>query len=312
MLSLVMRSDEIAPLVVVVDMQRYYDYRKQTLQAVERLLSEAVSRGAPVVFLEQVDSGDTDCLLLDVVAGYPHYERVSKQGQDGAAEVLEVAVRRGFTVEHIYVCGVYTDQCVAATTRSLSERLPDSRIVVHKEACEGRAERSVSWSWMMFPARRHNVELREWYPYNREPEFNSLHQNTMKSGRLHLELCGEQVACEQIAKEIGEFKREARRRSDLEREYIERLCLWAETSLLRARQFIQQSDCLRRDVTYYAVDEKDGPGFTIDGAPHLTIACMTKDPTDLLQIALDDIEHARLALLRCQDYIVMARQVLDK
>lgn len=311
MMTMMMRSDEVSPLVVVVDMQKYYDFRKQTLQAVQKLLSVSVARGGAVVFLEHWQSGDTDCLLLDEVAEYPHFERVSKQGRDGGAEVLEAAVRRGFALEHVYVCGVYIDQCVAATTRTLSERLPDSRIVVHKEACEGQAGRSTSWSWMMFPARSNNVELREWYPYNRAPETHSSRQATTRCGRLHLELFAEKFECQRVARAIAELKQKVENRSLLEQEYIGRLCFWVETSLLRARQFVDQAERLRSVVANQAAHIGGAHDAAIACAPDLLVAGAPIDSTDLLQIALDDIEHARMALLRCRDYLVMARQVLD-
>ena len=131
--------DDRERTLVVVDVQPGFLNTRQEafLQSTEGLVFAARARGWPIIFLEYVGRfGPTYTRLLKVVEGYEHRsKRVTKDRWSGAREVAKTCASYGFGRQIFRVCGVYTDQCVAATVSELALDFPASLVEVVPAAC---------------------------------------------------------------------------------------------------------------------------------------------------------------------------------
>lgn len=147
----------VKPLVIV-DMQPCFGTAndERTLSAIETEIFKAKDRRDPVIALE-IDcfsplqderNPRTHKRLLDHLVGYPLYRMEEKRFDDGSGAVVHALDRLGYDEEDLRVlrvCGVNTDACVLATVLGLSKKLPASRILVLKDACNTYAGRKNYW-----------------------------------------------------------------------------------------------------------------------------------------------------------------------
>jgi len=140
-------------ILLVIDMQPQFktSCRSWLIENVSREIRRAIDNGDGIIFLEYtwgVGCGgvainqQTHRALTDLVVGEEHAVAlvVHKEQDDGSREVSH-AIK--YWREHkstIRVVGVNKGACVCDTVLGLSQLLPDTRIIVVGDACNGQYE----------------------------------------------------------------------------------------------------------------------------------------------------------------------------
>lgn len=154
------KSAETTLLVVDMLTGEQAANNEQLLQAVERQIAIARSRGWAVLFLstEPWRRGNVFPRLLKLVDGYaPRCFTRVKAFDNGAPETFEACLDFNYPTGMFRVCGVNTDLCVKSTVSGLLKRLPHTSIRVIQEACASytrldnplnyTADPHQHWSW---------------------------------------------------------------------------------------------------------------------------------------------------------------------
>jgi len=150
--------------LVVVDAQTQFvaGGGEEWFLEMEALISRAVRRGWPIIFLEfEGEFGDTVERLLRLVEGYERAVRVSKGQWSGVGEVSRTCREQGFGTGIFQLCGAFTDQCVQATARDLSLNFRPCLVEVVVKACAAYNELATPpepYDWFSFPMGE-NIEL---------------------------------------------------------------------------------------------------------------------------------------------------------
>lgn len=122
----------------IVDMQPYFNACDfNTISRVVDLVQRAIQREMNIVVLEYHGCGSTSERISYLLRSYPKVATISKSKNDGSVEFIEICDFYGFSMKKIFVCGVFTEYCVAETVRGLRHRLPHSRIAVVLKATNG-------------------------------------------------------------------------------------------------------------------------------------------------------------------------------
>lgn len=123
--------------LVVVDMQAKFHAAldKKVQEHCKKAIRRAIKSRAAIIFVEYVDHGPTLPCLTNLTKNYHRVFHTSKDDWDGSRHTLKVAENHSLPLFKIKVCGVYTDCCVHATVRGLSQKKPFSKIEILKEAC---------------------------------------------------------------------------------------------------------------------------------------------------------------------------------
>ncbi|MDX1986471.1 MAG: hypothetical protein SFV17_07275 [Candidatus Obscuribacter sp.] len=127
-----------SPVLVVIDMQKNFTSDAGLIQVVEQEITFAVESQTPVVIVDYKFCGDVYQSLLDVAqleVGSELRFAVTKNDDNGAAEILGSCRRRGISLEYVRICGVNTNACVLDTTMALARQLPRSRVELLGYAC---------------------------------------------------------------------------------------------------------------------------------------------------------------------------------
>ena len=139
-----------------------YDERKHEpnlTKAIKRLVAANIREGNPILLVEYHREGRTIPPIYDMLKGYKHKSRCTKRYDGGSKEVIRAITRRGFPINKLVVCGIFADCCVSATVAGLSRSLPDSKIIVPKNAIMscglGIGVGTKSYE------KRHNVKIRK-------------------------------------------------------------------------------------------------------------------------------------------------------
>ena len=114
----------------IVDMQDHFKACPPIALRVASLAQKAVQRKMGIVVLEYVGCGETNFQVREVLKGYDRVVYVMKCRNDGSAEFLDACVNNGFNVAKVFVCGVFTDQCVSATIGGIRQSSPKSKIAI--------------------------------------------------------------------------------------------------------------------------------------------------------------------------------------
>lgn len=145
--------------LVVIDMQpETWSCARTEKSVVRRIKKEIAATRAsrcPVVFLEYESCGSTNEELLEMVEGYKRTATAVKYAPSGAQLLIDVAKRRRFGLQHIKVCGILSDCCVALTVEGLAKRLPKSRIEIITKGCWPQ----YSQAWTNIKRSRDNVAI---------------------------------------------------------------------------------------------------------------------------------------------------------
>lgn len=132
--------------LVVVDMQRNWEAANDptTIQNVEREVRAARQRGCAVLLIripywspmDEQGLPDTHRSIRELLTGYDKAGSGDKlMWQDGASNVENLCHHYKFRTDNLRVVGVNTAGCVWALVKGLTERLPETRITVVKDAC---------------------------------------------------------------------------------------------------------------------------------------------------------------------------------
>lgn len=127
-----------SPVLVVIDMQKNFTTDAGLIQVVEREITLAVEAQTPVVIVDYKFCGDVYESLLHAAqleAGSDLRFTVSKNDDNGAAEILGSCRRRGISLDYVRICGVNTNACVRDTTMALARQLPRSLFDLLGYAC---------------------------------------------------------------------------------------------------------------------------------------------------------------------------------
>jgi nicotinamidase-related amidase len=100
-----------------------------------KLASYAIINSIPIIVLEYENYGPTHLLLRKTFRNYPYLYSATKSIRDGSPEIQKIIISLDLP-QNFIVCGMFLDQCVAATVIGLSNRYPGSEIEVIKEAVE--------------------------------------------------------------------------------------------------------------------------------------------------------------------------------
>lgn len=130
-------------MLVVVDMQPYFPTSQPhwLVEAVIKEIKRARKRGEPVILLEYAGwgvYGSTDSRLLACLLGYRKKFVAEKYRDNGGPEVVELIETHNLPHEKIRICGVNVNACVRQTTQHLTTHLPESRVKLVLEACNGQ------------------------------------------------------------------------------------------------------------------------------------------------------------------------------
>lgn len=125
--------------LLVIDMQDYFSasHSERVQRACIREIKRAIREKATIIYVEYEGYGPTIPQLTDVTssAKYRKAYHVIKDDDDGGQEVIDFLKEKHLPRLKLRVCGVNTDYCVLATTRSLQWRMPGSQITVVGDAC---------------------------------------------------------------------------------------------------------------------------------------------------------------------------------
>ncbi len=127
--------------LVVIDMQQAFPPARDSLlqQNIRREICAAKTANTAIVMVEFVsvypDYGTTIPILTNLVSGYDRCAVVKKTYDDGSRPIIEACSQAGYTMKNFRLVGVNINFCVLATTRGLAAKLPKSRVVVIKDAC---------------------------------------------------------------------------------------------------------------------------------------------------------------------------------
>ncbi len=127
-----------SPVLVVIDMQKNFTADAGLIQVVEREIMLAVQSQTTVVIVDYKFCGDVHESLLDAAqleVGSDLRFAVTKNDDNGAAEILGACRRRGISLDYLRICGVNTNACVQDTTMALAHQLPRSRVELLGYAC---------------------------------------------------------------------------------------------------------------------------------------------------------------------------------
>jgi len=127
------------PTLVVIDMQEQFETATvpRLVGNVLELIGSAMEKGWGIVVLEINGNNlhPTLSIIREKLRGYNRHLICSKSVDDGSMEVSFVCKEEGYDTSEFYVCGVITNQCVAATVIGLSRRFEDAKIRVVKKCC---------------------------------------------------------------------------------------------------------------------------------------------------------------------------------
>jgi hypothetical protein len=147
--------------LVVVDMQPGYKdaIDKATLDAVERQIKLAISRGWAIVLLENEPwrNGATYPQLMKHLKdgrGNWKYRRAFmrvKSTDSGADQVVEACMDFGFPMQYFRVCGVYLDACVEQTVLGILAKIRNASVRCIREAMNTNYDHKGAWA--SFPIR---------------------------------------------------------------------------------------------------------------------------------------------------------------
>ena len=109
--------------LVVIDMQELYINAKELhlLPKICSLIKQARQNNWAIILVQlKCSSGTNICEeIFAAVDDYPHLAIVSKTGMDGGEQVLDCLKHSPKWSLDLLVCGVFGDQCVAATVEGL-------------------------------------------------------------------------------------------------------------------------------------------------------------------------------------------------
>lgn len=128
--------------LVIIDMQRCYvkDSARTLFNNVEIEIIDAMSQGDVILLVEYVDPDgklplvhSTWRTFVRLLENYDRAYRVCKRQIDGSEDLAEIL--KYLYITTVRICGVETECCVARTTNSLAEMMPDIQFIVVGKAC---------------------------------------------------------------------------------------------------------------------------------------------------------------------------------
>lgn len=146
--------------VVIIDMQTGFSASYKVIRNCVSLLRKAKTLDIPVVLVEFVHNGNTHKPIVKMLS--KRDVLVKKKYQDGSLVV--VPVLKKLRVNHVYVAGVNTDQCVHDTALGMVKSIPDLCVSLVKSACNtdwyrpGQFTLYEQGNWNDFPGRLKMVE----------------------------------------------------------------------------------------------------------------------------------------------------------
>lgn len=144
------------PTLLVIDAQKdrfdglHPGKKRRVLQNIQDEVTIATINGDGVIFTEW-ENQKTHLSLLKLVRSYRRVARLTKQGEDGAHDVMEVIKSRRFAKRNIRVCGLYTLGSIKETVSTLSkEWLEDTIIEIAIGACSDlRPYYNFDWTYFL-------------------------------------------------------------------------------------------------------------------------------------------------------------------
>lgn len=128
--------------LVIIDMQECFmrDCMDDVINNIQTLVRHARNQSWPVVIVEYLANGEEDLgesetieEITAVLKGYNNVTWVGKQDDDGGWEVNDCIRKLEWPIDLI-VCGVYANQCVAATIAGYLDEIPDAQVDVVDDA----------------------------------------------------------------------------------------------------------------------------------------------------------------------------------
>jgi len=107
-------------------------------------IKRAIQDKSAIVFVEYKSAGSTLYDLKKLVNNYPMWDLAIKNTDCGAIEVLDTIEKAGYNKRRLRICGVNIECCVKDTIIKLAKLLPETKIEVIREACNGN-QHDFSW-----------------------------------------------------------------------------------------------------------------------------------------------------------------------
>lgn len=154
----------LGPVLVVIDMQPGYPASQDAITQwfVKQEIARARQANQLILIVEYHahEMGETYPAIMELVEGYDRAVVVSKDGDDGSAEILQACAARGFSLHSFRMCGVNSDACVLESVQGLVDKQPGCSITVVQDACNCLTGRANDVWYEDFPAIPNvNVEL---------------------------------------------------------------------------------------------------------------------------------------------------------
>jgi nicotinamidase-related amidase len=128
--------------LVIVDMQECFmrDCMDNVIDNIKALIRHARDKLWPVVIVEYLAEGEEELGVSEIIEeitealrGYDNVTWVGKQDDDGGWEVNDCIQELRWPID-LVVCGVYANQCVAATVAGYLDAMPDAQVDVVDDA----------------------------------------------------------------------------------------------------------------------------------------------------------------------------------
>lgn len=122
---------------VIIDVQESYPVVKKCPELVRNIVKhtkKAIEREAPIIVLEYQGWDDTHESIRDILREYDNFNTYIKNKSDGSQFVIKYLKNIKFPIPGaIQLCGIMTNDCVAATARGLHKEGFKVRVI--EEAC---------------------------------------------------------------------------------------------------------------------------------------------------------------------------------
>lgn len=131
-------TKEIPYTLVIIDVQKGYTAaeNENLLNSLLKQINEAKKDEAAIIAVTMKGAGSIINCIWEAICDYKYVVEISKNDIDGSGPIVGSFRKYPFlNTNKFKVSGVYSNICVSASIKGLSQRLPDSEIEVLTKCC---------------------------------------------------------------------------------------------------------------------------------------------------------------------------------